>query len=76
MLYYVIADIANLTLSQHLFEKKKKTKFIYSFYQCLLEYEQNDRKVKESKSKNEARKKRILRTKITTGPWQKALVYR
>ena len=39
--------IANLTCTQHLFEKTGKMKYMYSLYPGHLEYEQNGRKLKE-----------------------------
>jgi len=43
----------NLTFSQHLLEKKnKRKKCTYSLYSGHLEYEPNNRKVKESEKKS------------------------
>jgi len=48
--------IANLTPSQRLLEKNKKTKCIDFPYPGNLEYEQKNKKVKPSKPKNEGEK--------------------
>ena len=50
--------IANLTLSQHFLEKKKKRICIYSLQPGHLDNEQNDRKVIKSKIKKERSEKR------------------